>query len=101
MCPGYDYTPYKGCGRTPKSSRTIGGDDVSPHSMPWQVGLLRGKSALSVGCGGTLLTDQHVLTAAHSTFNGDNPIEASDIRVMVAEHNQNDYFDGIEHDIRR
>lgn len=104
MCSAYDYTPYKGCGRTPKSSRIIGGDDVSPHSIPWQVGLLyySGQSGWSsVRCGGTLLTDQHVLTAAHCTFDfWDDPIEASDIQVVVAEHNQNDDVDGMPHEIR-
>ena len=100
MCPAYDYTPYKGCGRASKSSRIIGGDEVSPHSIPWQVGLLRGKSALSITCGGTLLTDKHVLTAAHCVFDDFGLIEASDILVVVAEHDQSDSFDGVQHEIR-
>jgi len=98
-CTAYDYTPYKGCGLVPASSRIVGGDDVSPHSIPWQVGLLI-QNVLIIACGGTLLTEQHVLTAAHCTFDMDNPIEASDIRVVVAEHNQTDGSDGIKRDIR-
>ena len=89
------------CGLLPKSSRIIGGDDVTPHSIPWQVGLLTVLDDYKqVWCGGTLLTDKHVLTAAHCTFDlNDKPFEASDIRVVVAEHHQSDTSDGVRHDI--
>ena len=55
-----------GCGiRTLKSggneimSLFVGGKEVASHSIPWQVQVN--------GCGGTLISDKHVLTAAHCT----------------------------------
>jgi len=98
ICTPYDYTPYKGCGLVPASSRIVGGDDASPHSIPWQVGILNGLESIS--CGGTLLTEKHVLSAAHCNFfdNGD-VIPASDIVVVVAEHHQYNLSDGIKHEI--
>ena len=103
MCTEYDYKPYKGCGLPSKTSRIIGGDDVTPHSIPWQVGLLTNTiidDYKQVWCGGALLTDKHVLTAGHCTFDLNyKPFEASDIRVVVAEHHQSDTSDGVQHDI--
>jgi len=96
--------PYGGCGISPKSSRIIGGDEASPNSIPWQVGLLFAyKNYANVGCGGTLLTDKHVLSAAHCMCNDrlcSSLIDASDIRVVVGEHDQSDSFDGIRHEVR-
>jgi len=97
-------TPYKGCGLTPKSSRIIGGDEASPHSIPWQVGLLVVvDNYKQVTCGGTLLTAKHVLTAAHCLFHyiTRELYTANDIRVVVAEHHQYDPIDGTRHEVRR
>ena len=42
----------------------VGGSDAEPNSIPWQVALMyRG----SQSCGGSLITSQHVVTAAHCT----------------------------------
>ena len=42
----------------------VGGSDAEPNSIPWQVALLKdGKQ----NCGGSLITSQHVVTAAHCT----------------------------------
>ena len=38
----------------------VGGVEAKPHSIPWQV-------YLDFGCGGTLISSQHVVTAAHCT----------------------------------
>lgn len=40
----------------------VGGRDASLSSWPWQVGLI---SAYGVFCGGTLITYDVVITAAH------------------------------------
>jgi len=100
-CTPYDYTPYKGCGLVPASSRVVGGNDASPHSIPWQVGILNVKDGFAeMMCGGTLLTEKHALTAAHCNFfeNGDLLL-ASDIIVVVAEHDQSNFSDGMMHEI--
>ncbi|CAF0740169.1 unnamed protein product [Rotaria sordida] len=54
-----------GCGRaavTPVRTRIVGGQDAVPHSWPWLVSLQRYGSHF---CGGTLIDNRHVLTAAH------------------------------------
>ncbi|XP_047445703.1 chymotrypsin-like elastase family member 2A [Mugil cephalus] len=58
-----------GCGLptyTPIITRVVGGDDVRQHSWPWQVSLqYKSGSAFYHTCGGTLISNQWVLTAAH------------------------------------
>lgn len=54
----------RGCGTTLKSrSRLTGGRPADPTEWPWMVALL--KKDKSQYCGGVLITDRHVLTAAH------------------------------------
>ncbi|XP_076019524.1 chymotrypsin-C-like [Genypterus blacodes] len=63
-----------GCGVPtfpPVLSRVVAGEDVRPHSWPWQISL----QTASGGrwrhiCGGTLLSSQWVLTAAHCIKDG-------------------------------
>nr|XP_045005941.1 chymotrypsin-C [Jaculus jaculus] len=48
------------------SARVVGGDDAVPHSWPWQVSLQYLKDdRWGHTCGGTLIADNFVLTAAH------------------------------------
>uniref|UniRef100_A0A673AGR1 pancreatic elastase II n=1 Tax=Sphaeramia orbicularis TaxID=375764 RepID=A0A673AGR1_9TELE len=58
-----------GCGLPtypPVLTRVVGGDDVREHSWPWQVSLqYKSGSRFYHTCGGTLISDQWVLTAAH------------------------------------
>ncbi|XP_076582109.1 chymotrypsin-like elastase family member 3B [Chaetodon auriga] len=61
--------PAYGCGapsHQPLMSRVVNGEDARPYSWPWQVSLqfLRGSEYLH-NCGGTLLSPNWVLTAAH------------------------------------
>lgn len=42
--------------------RIVGGQPALPYEWPWQVGLA---TAGSLFCGGSLISNQYVLTAAH------------------------------------
>ncbi|KAL2743756.1 venom protease isoform X1 [Vespula maculifrons] len=55
---------HRGCGTNTKSgTRIVGGRPADPREWPWMAALLR-KDAIQY-CGGVLITDRHVLTAAH------------------------------------
>nr|XP_015801842.2 chymotrypsin-like protease CTRL-1 [Nothobranchius furzeri] len=61
MCKGC-LSQQPGCGKAALNTRIIGGQDASPGSWPWQVAL---KWSGFAYCGGSLITNQWVLTAAH------------------------------------
>ncbi|GAU87512.1 hypothetical protein RvY_00344 [Ramazzottius varieornatus] len=44
-------------------SRIVGGEEATPHSLPWQVALL--SSTGTFACGGSIVNRQWILTAAH------------------------------------
>ncbi|XP_035015610.1 chymotrypsin-C [Hippoglossus stenolepis] len=58
-----------GCGLptfSPVVTRVVGGEDVRPHSWPWQISLQYNRQGeWRHTCGGTLISNQWVLTAAH------------------------------------
>ncbi|XP_010848351.1 PREDICTED: chymotrypsin-C [Bison bison bison] len=70
------------------SARVVGGEDAIPHSWPWQVSSLQWawEAGWRHTCGGTLITPNHVLTAAHCISNtltyrvalGKNNLEVED-----------------------
>lgn len=73
------------CGIIPH--RIVGGSEATPHSIPWQVGLvlLGGSSPF---CGGTLIGSRHVLSAAHCSQ------AVSNFDILVGEHDLTDGSDG-------
>nr|ACO13179.1 Anionic trypsin-1 precursor [Lepeophtheirus salmonis] len=70
------------CLLTPSESRSkiVGGTEVSPHSVPFQLSLQTRSG--SHFCGASLLDKDHVLTAAHCCLR----VHPSNIQVLGGEH---------------
>lgn len=78
-----EFPRYPQCGRSPNDvvefGRIVGGDDSSYGEFPWQVQIrelsLRGGSMSRHVCGGVIITNEFVLTAAHCMDLGENRYE--------------------------
>merc|ERR1711936_1286408 len=57
------------CGQANTVSKIVGGESTEANEYPWQVGLLSSRSSSTPFCGGTLISSQEVLTAAHCGTN--------------------------------
>merc|ERR1711942_338050 len=59
------------CGKTAFSPLVsgfiVGGSEAVPHSLPWQISLQGEYYGWELGhfCGGTIISDRYILTAAH------------------------------------
>ncbi|XP_063076944.1 tryptase-like [Engraulis encrasicolus] len=62
--PSGTITTEDNCGQVPLNSRIVGGEDAPPGNWPWQVSIYNLCYGSHV-CGGTLVNNQWVLTAAH------------------------------------
>ncbi|XP_078372771.1 chymotrypsinogen B-like [Oculina patagonica] len=74
----------QGCGKRHFTSRVVGGVDAPKHSWPWQVSL-----RLSIDdhkCGGSLISDQWVVTAAHCVIFFKELLSLTLLNVVVGAH---------------
>ncbi|XP_065083227.1 trypsin-1-like [Ochlerotatus camptorhynchus] len=69
------------CGRTNLATRIVGGTETRVNQYPWMAMLQYGGTFY---CGGSLISDQHVLTAAHCVH-GFNPAK---ITVVLLDHDR-------------
>ncbi|XP_066972500.1 serine protease 30-like isoform X2 [Macrobrachium rosenbergii] len=87
------------CGKALQSTRIIGGQPVKPkNKYPWMVGLQVPSLANDTYvCGGAIISNLYILTAAHCLFNDDDTSRLpEDILVGVADHRQNSTKDDVE-----
>ncbi|XP_058457137.1 serine protease SP24D-like [Malaya genurostris] len=63
------------------SPRIVGGSTAEANQFPHQVALLR--FGISLSCGGSLITNQWVLTAAHCVYSGNNVVPSFYITVLA------------------
>ena len=73
------------CGIPNRSMRIVGGQETEVNEYPWQVGLVS-KRGRTPWCGGTLISDRHVMTAAHCTA-GET---TNSMAVLLGEHRIDD-----------
>uniref|UniRef100_A0A2P2HYZ9 Trypsin-1-like n=1 Tax=Hirondellea gigas TaxID=1518452 RepID=A0A2P2HYZ9_9CRUS len=70
------------CGVVSGGKRIVGGKETSPNKYPWVVSLVMASIKYNF-CGGALITDSYVLTAAHCTANQ----KAGSLAIYLGMHN--------------
>ena len=62
--PVHSINCFIACGKVNRVKRIVGGVETEVNEYPWQA-LLVFAGTKTLYCGGTLITDKHVLTAHH------------------------------------
>ena len=75
------------CGIPNQATRIVGGQETEVNEYPWQVGLVSA-SGSKPWCGGSIISNRHILTAAHCTVAKDS--DPNRIRVLLGEHDTTD-----------
>ncbi|XP_077485203.1 transmembrane protease serine 9-like [Amblyomma americanum] len=79
------------CGLTNVSvSRIVGGRESEPGAWPWMAAIYINSGGVnSAACGGALVTDRHVVTAAHCVVVGHRAtnLPASSFTIRLGDHN--------------
>ena len=65
------------------AGRVVGGVEAAAHSWPWSVALLRFDSYF---CGGSLIDEEWVLTAAHCVYGRED--QGDYMQVVLGEHDR-------------
>ncbi|XP_066976093.1 trypsin-like [Macrobrachium rosenbergii] len=75
------------CGQKglPDGTRIVGGEDAGRHEFPWQAGLALKSDRTQIICGAVILSNMHVLTAAHCVQNTNIQ---SQFEVVLGEHDR-------------
>ena len=66
---GIANTKNEDVGENIVTQKIINGVEAKPNEFPWQVALVRSGLHNPI-CGGTIISEKHILTAAHCTRDG-------------------------------
>jgi len=85
-----------------RSNRIVNGDEVRPHSLPWQAGLILFGDPANLNCGATILCPKFLMTAAHCVTDGQKNVDSvNKFKVIVGAHNlEAEESSRVQHDIK-